>query len=352
MNIQKQNFGQVGDGTRVEIYTLTNDNGLETKLTNYGGTVVSMLAPDRDGSLGQIALGFDNLKQYLEQSPYFGCLVGRYANRISQGRFTLNGVEYVLAQNDADNHLHGGLIGFNKVVWQAREFLGHDNVGLSLTYRSAHDEENYPGTLDVRVVYTLTASNELKIDYTATTDAGTVLNLTNHTYFNLAGSGDILGHELYLNADRFTPVDAMLIPTGELRSVRGTPLDFTKPTVIGNRIEQDHEQLKFAGGYDHNWVLNGSGDGLTLAATVSEPTTGRTMDVYTTEPGIQFYSGNFLDGTLMGPGGVVFNKRAGFCLETQHFPDSPNRSEFPTTVLKPGEVYKQTTVYGFSIRES
>jgi aldose 1-epimerase len=348
MNIQKQNFGQIADGTQVDIYTLTSDNGLETKITNYGGTIVSILAPDRDGNFDQVILGFNNLNQYLEQSPYFGCLVGRYANRIAQGKFTLNGVEYNLAQNDADRHLHGGLVGFDKVVWQAEELCGDDNVGLLLTYQSVDGEETYPGTLDVTVVYTLTDDNELKIDYTATTDADTVLNLTNHTYFNLAGSGDILGHKLYLNADGFTPVDATLIPTGELRSVKGTPLDFTKPTVIGNRIEQDDEQLKFAGGYDHNWVLNGSGDGLTLAATVSEQTRGRVMDVYTTEPGIQFYSGNFLDGTLTGPGGVVFNKRTGFCLETQHFPDSPNQPEFPTTVLKPGEVYNQTTVYKFS----
>ena len=234
------------------------------------------------------------------------------------------------------------------MVWQAEELSGDDDVGLLLNYRSVDGEENYPGTLDVTVVYILTDDNELKIDYTATTNADTVLNLTNHTYFNLAGSGNVLGHKLYLNADRFTPVDATLIPTGELRSVKGTPLDFTKPTVIGNRIEQDDGQLKFAGGYDHNWVLNTSGDDLALAATVSEPTTGRVMDVYTTEPGIQFYSGNFLDGTLTGPGGVVFNKRAGFCLETQHFPDSPNQPEFPTTVLKPGEVYNQTTVYKFS----
>lgn len=350
MNIQKQNFGQMADGTQVDIYTLTRDNGLKIKITNYGGTIVSILAPDRNGIFGQVALGFDNLKQYLEQSPYFGCLIGRYANRIAQGKFTLNGVEYTLAQNDVDRHLHGGLVGFDKVVWQAEELSGDDHVGLLLTYQSVDGEENYPGTLDVTVVYTLTDDNELKIDYTATTNADTVLNLTNHTYFNLAGSGDILGHKLHLNADRFTSVDATLIPTGELHSVKGTPLDFTKPTVIGNRIEQDDEQLKIAGGYDHNWVLNGSGDGLTLAAIVAEPSTGRVMDVYTTEPGIQFYSGNLLDGTLTGPGGVVFNKRTGFCLETQHFPDSPNKPEFPTTVLKPGEVYKQITVYQFSVK--
>jgi aldose 1-epimerase len=350
MNIQKQNFGQIADGTQVDIYTLANDNGLAIKITNYGGTIVSILAPDRNGNFGQVTLGFDNLKQYIEQSPYFGCLVGRYANRIAQGKFSLNGVEYILAQNDADRHLHGGPVGFDKVVWQAEELSGDDDVGLLLNYQSDDGEENYPGTLDVTVVYILTDDNELKIDYTATTSADTVLNLTNHTYFNLAGSGDILGHELYLNADSFTPVDATLIPTGELRSIKGTPLDFTKPTVIGNRIEQEDEQLKFAGGYDHNWVLNTSGDDLILAATVSEPTTGRVMDVYTTEPGIQFYSGNFLDGTLTGPGGVVFNKRAGFCLETQHFPDSPNQPEFPTTVLKPGELYNQITVYKFSAK--
>ncbi len=350
MTITKQDFGQTTDGIPATLYTLTNNNGMQVKITNYGGTVTSILAPDKAGSLGEITLGFDNLAQYIKESPYFGCLVGRYANRIAEGKFTLNGVEYVLAQNDVDRHLHGGLVGFDKVVWQAEELSDDNGDALSLTYQSVDGEENYPGTLDVTVVYTLTNDNELKIDYTATTEVDTVLNLTNHTYFNLAGSGDILGHELTLNADSFTPIDSTLIPIGELRSVKGTPLDFTSATVIGDRIEQDDEQLKLASGYDHNWIINESAEPLTLAATVYEPTTGRILKTYTTQPGIQFYTGNFLDGTATGWGGRVYHKRTGFCLETQHFPDSPNQPEFPSTVLKPGETYNQTTVYKFSVK--
>lgn len=350
MTITKQNFGQTGDGSPVDIYTLTNLSGMQVKITNYGGAIVSILAPDKGGNLGEVTLGFDNLNQYLAGCPYFGCIVGRYANRIARGRFTLNNVEYSLAQNNGDNHLHGGIVGFDKVVWQAEEFSGDEGVGLILTYQSVDGEENYPGTLAVTVLYTLTDDNELKIDYSATTDADTIINLTNHTYFNLAGSGHILDHQMYLNADKFTPIDATLIPTGELRCVKDTPLDFTTPTVIGDRIEQNDEQLNFAGGYDHNWVINQSDDALTLAARVFEPVTGRILETYTTQPGIQFYSGNFLTGSTTGPDDRVYHKRAGFCLETQHFPDSPNKPEFPSTVLKPGEEYRQTTVYKFSLR--
>jgi len=351
MDIQTGHFGHTVDHEKVDLFTLTNNNGLEIKITNYGGTVVSILTPDRNGNFGQVTLGFDNLKQYIETSPYFGCLIGRYANRIAKGKFTLYGVEYALAQNNGDNHLHGGLKGFDKVVWQGGEFSGNGEVGVALSYQSQDGEENYPGTLDVRVMYTLNNDNALKIEYFVTSDRDTVLNLTNHTYFNLAGTGDILEHELTLNAERFTPIDDTLIPTGQLRSVTGSPMDFTTAATVGDRIEQDDEQLNFAGGYDHNWVINESDDALVLAATVFEPTTGRILETYTTQPGIQFYSGNFLDGSATGHGGIVYQKRTGFCLETQHFPDSPNQPHFPSTMLKPGDQYSQTTIYKFSSRQ-
>ncbi len=351
MNIQTGHFGHSADHEKVDLYTLTNNDGLQIKITNYGGTVLSILTPDRNGNFDQVTLGFDNLKQYIETSPYFGCLVGRYANRIANGKFKLNGIEYALAQNNGDHHLHGGQKGFDKVVWQARKFSGKGEMGLALTYQSQDGEENYPGTLDVSVVYTLNNDNALKIEYFATTDQRTVLNLTNHTYFNLAGTGDILGHELTLNADRFTPTNHTLIPTGELRSVTGTPMDFTTAAIIGHRIEQDDEQLYFAGGYDHNWIINKSDDALVLAATVFEPSSGRLLETYTTQPGIQFYSGNFLDGAAVGPDGRIYHKRTGFCLETQHFPDSPNQPHFPSTMLKPGDQYSQTTIYKFSSRQ-
>ncbi len=350
MNISKQHFGQTEDDTPVNLYALTNDNGLEIKITNYGGVIVSILAPDRNGKLDDIILGFDDLVGYLANNPYFGCIVGRFANRIAGGKFTLNGVESSLALNDGQNHLHGGMKGFDKVVWQAKDFAGEGEVGLNLTYQSPDGEENYPGTLSVKVVYTLNNDNALRIDYFATTDRDTVLNLTNHTYFNLACRGDILSHEVMLNAGQITPIDQMLIPTGKLQNVTGTPLDFTQATAVGARIEDDDDQLKFAGGYDHNWVINESGEALPLAATVYEPTTGRVLEVYTTQPGIQFYCGNFLDGSVIGKGGTVYHKRTGLCLETQHFPDSPNQPEFPSTILKPGEEYSQTTVYKFSCR--
>ncbi len=348
MEIKQQPFGQTKTGSAVDLFTLTNDNGIVVKITNYGGTIVSVLAPDRQGNLADVVLGFDDLAGYLQPHPYFGVLVGRFGNRIAGGKFTLKGVEYTLAQNDGQNHLHGGLNGFDKAVWSAEPVQSEAEVGLKLTHVSPDGDEGYPGTLRVTVVYSLNNDNELKIDYTATTDQATIVNLTNHAYFNLAGAGDILGHELMLNATRFTPIDDTLIPTGQLRSVTGTPLDFTQLTVVGARINQDDDQLRFAGGYDHNFVVNGPAGTLRLAARVHEPSSGRVMEVSTTEPGIQFYSGNFLDGTLTGKGGHVYHKRSGFCLETQHFPDSPNQPNFPSTVLEPGEAYRQTTIYKFS----
>ncbi|HWP46191.1 MAG TPA: aldose epimerase family protein [Candidatus Limnocylindrales bacterium] len=352
MGIEKQPFGKTPDGTPVDLYTLTNDNGMVVKITNYGGTVTSLIVPDRNGKMGDVVLGYDNLDGYLKNNPYFGCIIGRYANRIAKGRFVLNGVEYKLAQNNGENHLHGGIKGFDKVVWNAKEVKAGNGVGVELSYLSKDGEEGYPGNLSVTVTYVLTNNNELKINYLATTDKDTVVNLTHHSYFNLAGAGegDILGHELMINADKFTPVDKTLIPTGELRSVKGTPMDFTQSTAIGARINQEDEQLIFGKGYDHNWVLNIVEGALTRVARVYEPKTGRVMEVFTTEPGMQFYTGNFLDGTITGKGGKVYYQRYGFCLETQHFPDSPNKPQFPSTVLKPGQTYRTTTVYQFSTK--
>jgi aldose 1-epimerase len=351
MDIKKELFGKMADSTLVDLYTLTNASGLQVKITTYGGAVVSLLVPDRDGKLDDVVLGFETLEEYVEKSPYFGCIAGRYANRIAKGKFTLDGVPYTLTQNEGDNHLHGGAKGFDKVVWNGREKSDSNGVGLELIYLSRDGEEGYPGNLSAKVVYTLTDDDELRIDYQATTDKATIVNLTNHTYFNLAdgGAGDILGHELVINADRFTPVDSTQITTGELRSVASTPMDFREMTAIGARIGQGDEQLRLGLGYDHNWVLNRSDDALALAAKLQEPTTGRMMEVYTTEPGLQFYSGNFLDGTITGKGGKVYHKRHGLCLETQHFPDSPNHPHFPSTVLRPGETYQTTTVYRFAI---
>ncbi len=344
-------FGKTPEGVSVQIYTLTNKKGLEARITNYGGIVVSLKTPDRKGAMADIVLGFDSLEGYLNSpSPYFGALIGRYGNRIAHARFALNGVDHKLAANNGENSLHGGNRGFNKVVWTPREL---SDGGLELTYLSKDGEEGYPGNLRVTVTYHLTEANELRIEYAAGTDKDTVLNLTNHSYFNLkgAGNGDILGHVLTLNADRFTPVDAGLIPTGDLRSVNGTLFDFRKGTAIGARIEQNDEQLKLGKGYDHNWVLNKSGNSLSLAARVEEPSTGRVLEVHTTEPGVQFYTGNFLDGTAKGKSGKVYGFRSGFCLETQHFPDSPNQSQFPSTVLRPGQAFRSTTVYRFSAKK-
>jgi aldose 1-epimerase len=349
MNITKHPYGQTADGAAVDLYTLTNDNGVEAKITNYGGIITSLRVPDRAGALGDVVLGFDALEDYLTRNPFFGCLVGRFGNRIAKGRFTLNGVEYALALNDGPNSLHGGMAGFDKKVWQASGVITDAGAGVVLRYVSPDGEEGYPGDLSVVVIYLLDNDNALRIAYSATTDKDTVVNLTNHTYFNLAGAGDILGHELKLFADRFTPVDATLIPTGELRSLDGSPLDFRTPSSIGARIDADDEQIKLGGGYDHNYVVNGLAGTLRPAARVAEPTTGRVLEVLTTEPGVQLYSGNFLDGSLTGKGGAVYAKRSGFCLETQHFPDSPNQPAFPTTVLKAGETYRSTTVFKFSM---
>lgn len=332
----------------MELYTLTNKTGANVKITNFGGIVVSLNVPDKSGNLADVVLGFDTLDEYFEGNIYFGALVGRYGNRIANGRFSLNGVEYLLAQNNGPNALHGGPKGFDKVFWEAKPLDTSDGPALELTYLSPDGEEGYPGNLSTRVVYTFTDDNALKLDYSATTDKDTVVNLTHHSFFNLAGQGDILGHELTLYADKFTPVDETLIPTGELRPVAGTPFDFTQSTPIGLRINQADEQLKFGVGYDHNWVLNNSDGTLALAARVFEPSSGRVMEVYTTEPGMQFYSGNFLNGSVAGKGGQRYQQRTGLCLETQHFPDSPNQPHFPSTVLRAGQTYTSTTVYKFS----
>jgi aldose 1-epimerase len=352
--LEKQPFGKTADGQEVDLYKLTNKNGVEASIMNYGGVVVSLKAPDRSGKLDDVVLGFDTLDGYLKPNPYFGALIGRYGNRIAKGKFKLDGVEYTLAKNNGENALHGGLKGFDKVVWKARDVSTSEAPALELTYLSKDGEEGYPGNLSVTVVYSLNDKNELKIDYSATTDKDTVVNLTNHSYFNLAGQGegDILGHLLMLNADKFTPIDAGLIPTGELRSVAGTPFDFRQPTAIGARINQKDEQLVRGKGYDHNFVLNGTAGTMRLAARVLEPKSGRVLEVETVEPGIQFYSGNFLDGTITGKGGKVYQQRYGFCLETQHFPDSPNKPSFPSTVLKPGERYHTTTIYRFTTQSS
>ncbi|MDQ3732177.1 MAG: galactose mutarotase [Pseudomonadota bacterium] len=351
-SIEREVFGKTPGGTLVDLYTLVNDKGVEAKIMTYGGIIVSLNVPDRNGELGDVVLGYDNLRGYLKNNPYFGAVVGRFANRIAQGRFVLDGKKYELARNDGENHLHGGIKGFDKVIWKAKALEHANNVGLRLSYLSRYGEEDYPGNLRTTVTYTLTNNNELRIDYSATTDKKTIVNLTQHSYFNLVGSADsdILKHRMMLNANRFTPVDEELILTGELQNVKGTPMDFTKPTVIGVRINQADEQLRVGLDYDHNWVLNKAGNGLTLAARAFEPSTGRVMEVYTTEPGIQFYSGNFLDGTITGKGGTVYHHRDGICLETQHFPNSPNKPHFPSVVLDPDRAYKQTTIYKFSVK--
>lgn len=349
--VTRSDFGTMPDGRAVELFTLTNARGMEVAVATYGATIVLLKVPDRDGQLDDVVLGYPTLDGYLEASPYFGSIVGRYGNRIAGGRFTLDGKTYRLATNDGPNHLHGGLRGFDKVVWDAVPSETDSTATVALTYTSPAGEEGYPGTLRARVAYTLTPSSELLVEYQATTDAPTPVNLTQHTYFNLAGAGrgDILGHELTIAADRYTPVDATLIPTGELALVAGTPFDFRTPHAIGARIAQEHEQLRRGRGYDHNFVLTREGTGLASAARVVEPTTGRTLEISTTEPGIQLYSGNFLDGTITGKEGLVYGHRAGFCLETQHFPDSPNQPTFPSTTLRPGEEYRSTTVFAFGV---
>ncbi len=344
-----QPFGTTSTGEKVSLFTLVNKNGMKVTLSNYGATVIDLLVPDRDGKLADVSLGFDTIRPYQTQSPYFGSIVGRYGNRIARGRFTLDGVTYELATNNEPNHLHGGVKGFDKRIWKG-EILDTPEPSVRFTLRSNDGEEGYPGNLDVAVTYTLTNKNDLRISYKATTDKPTVINLTNHTYFNLAGAGNgnILGHLLKLNASRFTPVDATLIPTGELKKVEGTVMDFRKPTAIGARIKEVGGKPV---GYDHNYVLDRAPHfGLAFAAEVTEPVSGRVMKVYTDQPGIQFYSGNFLDGTITGKGGKVYDQYTGFCLETQHFPDSPNKPNFPSVVLRPGKTYQTTTVYAFSAK--
>jgi aldose 1-epimerase len=347
--ITKADFGKTPEGTPVELYTLRNSKGMEATIMTYGGIVTSLKTPDKLGKLGDVVLGYDNLDGYIKSTPYFGALIGRYGNRIAHGKFSLDGVEYMLATNNGANSLHGGLKGFDKVVWTARPLPSSSGPSLILTYVSKGGEEGYPGNLAVTAVYSVTEDNSLRVDFTATTDEKTIVNLTHHSYFNLRGSGDVLDHVVLINADKFTPVDSTLIPTGELRPVAGTPFDFQMPTAIGDRINQTNdEQIAFGNGYDHNWVLNKNANELSLAARVVELTTGRTLEVWSTEPGTQFYSGNFLDGTITGKGGWTYQFRNGFCFEPQHYPDSPNHPAFPTTTLNPGQKYHNTIIYKFS----
>jgi aldose 1-epimerase len=371
-------YGRLPDGAAVEIFTLTNAGGMEVRTISYGAIIVSIRVPDRAGRLDDVVLGFDALDGYVTKSRYFGAVVGRYGNRIAQGRFALDGTTYQLATNNGVNHLHGGVKGFDKVVWRAEPFQRDTMVGVAYSYTSPDGDEGYPGTLTARVTYTLTPSNEIVVDYDASTDRATPVNLTQHSYFNLAGegSGDILDHRLTIDADRFTPVDATLIPTGELAPVEGTPFDFRRATAIGARIDRGAgapgvirgagapgvirgagapgvittvAQLQYATGYDHNWVLNRRSPGLQHAARVEDPKSGRTLDVSTTEPGMQFYAGNFLDGTITGKAGHVYGRRSGLCLETQHYPDSPNHADFPSAIVRPGLRYQSTTVFAFGV---
>ena len=347
LKIAKTQFGST-DGSDVHLYTFTTD-GMEVSITNYGGAITSLKVPDRNDRLGDVVLGYETLEEYVNNPRFFGALIGRSANRLAQGKFTLHGTTYQLAQNNGPNHLHGGKRGFDKVVWDASESVEDDKGVLRLRYFSRDGEEAYPGNLTADVTYIVSANRELRIEYRATTDKSTIVNLTNHSYFNLAEQGTILDHELKLNAEAFTPVSADLIPTGEIRNVAGTPMDFREETAIGSRIEDPYEQLHFTGGYDHNFVLREFTGALRIAATAYEPSSERRLEAFTTQPGIQFYSGNFLDGSLTGKGGKVYHKHTGFCLEPQHFPDSPNHPNFPSTVLEPGDEYKQTTVLRFTV---
>jgi aldose 1-epimerase len=346
--IQQEKFGTLPDGSVVKRYTLKNKNGVTAKIIDYGAIVTELWVPDKSGNLQNVVCGFDNLDQYVKGHPFFGAIAGRYANRIGKGRFTLEGKEYKLATNNGPNHLHGGNKGFDKQLWHSEAIgskAGQESV--KLTYLSKDGEEGYPGNFTVTVVYTLTDDNELRIDYTGASDKATIVNVTNHSYFNLAGSGDVLGHELMIAADRYTPVDDELIPTGEIAPVKGTPLDFTEAHTIGERIDQLKPK---PGGYDHNYVLKSGGKGFELAARVKEPKSGRVMEVLTTEPGVQLYTANGMDGKLIGVGGVKYVKFGAFCLETQHYPDSPNKNNFPSVVLRPGETYRTSTIYKFSTK--
>ena len=345
-HVEKAAFGQMPDGTAIESYTLYNSHGASAKLITYGAIVAELHVPDKHGKMGDVVLGFDNLQGYLGPHPHFGGTIGRYGNRIAKGKFTLDGKEYQLAINNPPNSLHGGPTGFDKRVWKGEPVEVKDGAAVRFTYFSKDGEENFPGNLTATVTYTLTNTNEFKLEYTATTDKDTVVNLTNHSYFNLAGSGDVLKHVLNLNADKYTPVDSTLIPTGEIASVENTPLDFRKPAEIGARIGE----IKDIGGYDHNFVVNGEAGKLRIAARVTEPMSGRQMEVWTTEPGVQFYSAIGLNGSITGKGGIAYPKYGALCLETQHFPDSPNRPNFPSTVLKPGTKFHSKTIYKFSAK--
>jgi len=351
--IEKKSFGKLTNGAEVTLYTLKNAKGMEAKIIDYGATVVSLTAPDKNGIFADVVLGYDDVERYVRGGTYFGAIVGRYGNRIGQGKLTVDGKEYQLARNNGANHLHGGTTGFNKKMWIVDgTSMTKDGPAITLTYVSKDGEENYPGTVKLTVVYTLTNDNALSIVYTGTTDKATVLNPTNHSYFNLSGDMNtpILDHELMLAADTFTPVDAGLITTGKVVDVAGTPMDFRTAKKIGKDIEANFEQLKFGGGYDHNWVIAKYNGNVQLIASVYEPKSGRFMEAFSTEPGVQFYCGNFLDGRVPGKNGIKYPKRSGLCLEAQHFPDSPNKPEFPTTLLKPGEIYHQTTIYKFSTK--
>jgi aldose 1-epimerase len=348
--ISQAPFGKTTDGTPVEIYTLRNARGCEARIMTYGGIVVSLKVPDKKGNFGDVVLGYDQLDDYVKNNPFFGALVGRYGNRIAKGKFTLDGKEYTLAPNNAPNNLHGGPIGFDKQVWKAATLLTADGPALKLTYLSKDGDQGFPGNLNVTAIYTMTDDNGLRLDYTATTDKATLCNLTQHSYFNLAGKGDVLNHLAFINSDKITPVDNTLIPTGELKPVAGTPFDFRTATAIGARINADDEQIKFGSGYDHNWVINKPPGKLGLVARVTEPTTGRAMEVWSTEPGVQFYTGNFLDGSITGKGGQVYQRRSGLCFEPQHYPDSPNHPQFPSAELKPGQTYQNTIIYKFSVQ--
>ena len=349
--ITKADFGKTSEGQAVEIYTLHNSKGAEARILTYGGIVQKLSMPDKHGKFADVVLGYDQLQGYLDKTPYFGALVGRYGNRIGAGKFTLQGTTYQLATNNGANALHGGLKGFDKVVWTAKSSIGVHGPQLALAYVSKDGEEGYPGNLEVTAIYTLTENNELKLEYTAKTDKPTVLNLTHHSYFNLAGqgNGDILGHVVYINADQTTPVDSGLITTGKFADVTGTPFDFRTPTAIGTRINDPNPILQYGPGYDHNWVINKPLGAFGLQARVVEPTSGRVLEVWSDEPGLQFYAGNFLDGTITGKGGAVYKIHDAFCMEPQHYPDSPNKPNFPSVELKPGQTFHNTIVYKFSI---
>ena len=351
-NINKEFFGKTTDGAIVDQYTLKNSNGMEVSIISYGGIITSWKAKDRNGNYRDIVLGFNNLSDYETSSPYFGALIGRYGNRIRKGKFSLDGVEYNLAVNNGENHLHGGLKGFDKVIWDVEEEVNDKSVSLILRYTSSDMEEGYPGNLDVKVTYTLTNDDELRVRYEAETDKKTIINLTQHSYFNLSAglSRDILSHEITINSDSYLPVDQTLIPTGELRDVGGTPFDFRESKSIGDDINNDNKQLTFGNGYDHCWVLKDQNQGVRFVASAYEEKSGRLLEVFSDQPGLQFYSGNFLDGSLNSKGDGFYNFRTGFCLETQHYPNSPNEINFPSTLLKPGERYLSETIFRFSVK--